>query len=269
MLYLCASMEKGLALLTGASSGIGKELAEIMAKNGHSLILVARRTEALKSIQSELSKKYGTTIHVIGKDLSMPDSPKELYEELHQKNLKPVILVNNAGFGLFGEFAETDWSKERMMIDLNVTSLVHLTKLFLQDLKPSQPGKIMNVASTAAFQPGPLMAVYYATKSFVLSFSEAISEELHHTGITVTALCPGPTESEFQKVADMEGSKLFNTRNVPDSAAVAAFGYNAMMKGKRVAIHGKMNALMATATRFTPRWLVTRIVKYLQDKKKH
>ena len=174
-------------------------------------------------------------------------------------------MVNNAGFGHFGLFAESNWEKQHQMIELNITALTQLTHLFLPQLI-QQKGKILNVASTAAFQPGPTMAVYYATKAFVLHFSEALSNELKPTGVTVTALCPGATESGFQKAAEMEESKLVKGRKLPSSADVAIYGYKAFMNGKVVAIHGWLNYLMAQSIRFTPRSLVLKVVRFIQDK---
>lgn len=177
-------------------------------------------------------------------------------------------MINNAGFGDFGMFVETDWNKELQMINLNITTLTQFTKLYLQDMVKRGSGKIMNVASTAAFQSGPTMAVYYATKAYVLSFSEAVDNEVSDKGITVTTLCPGATESGFQAVAAMEESNLVKGKKLPTSKEVAEYGYKAMMKGKTVAIHGFMNWIMANSVRFTPRALVVKITRKIQDKAK-
>jgi hypothetical protein len=175
-------------------------------------------------------------------------------------------LINNAGFGDFGFFAQSNWDKQLQMINLNITTLTHLTHLFLPAMIKNKYGRVMNVASTAAFQPGPTMSVYYATKAFVLHFSEAIANELEGSGVTVTALCPGATESGFQSAAAMEESKLVKGKKLPSSAEVAQYGFNAMMNGKKVAIHGMMNYLMANSIRFTPRALVLKVVRMMQDK---
>ena len=176
-------------------------------------------------------------------------------------------LINNAGFGDFGLFAESDWNKQEQMINLNITALTHLTQLFLPDMICRHSGRILNVASTASFQPGPTMSVYFATKAFVLSFSEAINNEVREHGITVTALCPGATHSGFQAAASMQDSKLFAGNNFPTSREVAEFGYKAMMKGKAVAIHGFRNTLLANSVRFAPRSLVVKLAREMQAKK--
>lgn len=178
------------------------------------------------------------------------------------------ILINNAGFGDYGYFHETDIEKQKQMIDLNIRTLTELTYLFGRDMIERKSGKILNVASTAAFQPGPLMSVYYATKHYVLAFSEGIAEEWSTFGVTVTALCPGPTESGFQKEAHLESSKLFHGKKLPTSHEVAQFGYEALLRGKRVAIHGLMNRIMAWSTHITPNWFLVKIVKWMQGKRK-
>jgi short-subunit dehydrogenase len=254
------------ALITGASSGIGLELATFFAKDKHNLVLVARSEGKLKELATELQQKYGITVKVIAKDLSKTNAAQEVYDELKQQNIEIDFLVNNAGFGEFGFFHEIDWKKEEMMINLNITTLTHFTKLFVQDMVKRRYGKVMNVASTAAFQPGPLMAVYYATKSYVLSFSEAIANELQDKGVTITALCPGPTESGFQAAATLEESKLVKGKKMPTSLEVAEYGYKAMMNGDIVAIHGMMNWIMAQSIRFTPRKMATTIVRMMSEK---
>ena len=254
------------ALITGASSGIGYELAIIHASKGDNLVLVARNISKLNQLKTELEKQYKVTVYVIETDLSATNASKELFDETQRKNIQIDYLVNNAGFGDFGMFYETDWNKEEQMINLNITCLTHLTKLYLQEMVKRKSGKIMNVASTAAFQSGPTMAVYYATKAYVLSFSEAIDNEVRDKGITVTALCPGATESGFQAAAAMEESALVKGKKLPTSKEVAEYGYKAMMSGKTVAIHGAMNYIMANAIRFLPRKLVVKITRQIQDK---
>lgn len=183
------------ALITGASNGIGLELAKVHASKGGDLVLVARNKAKLDELKAEFENKFKVKVYTIGKDLSADNSAQEVYNETTKQNIKIDYLINNAGFGDFGMFAETDWSKELQMINLNITTLTQFTKLYLQDMLKSKSGKIMNVASTAAFQSGPTMAVYYATKAYVLSFSEAVDNEVSNRGVTVTTLCPGATES--------------------------------------------------------------------------
>lgn len=254
------------ALITGASNGIGLELAKIHASKGDNLVLVARNISRLDEMKAELEKQYKVSIYTIGKDLSKPNAAQEVYEETTQQKIQVDYLINNAGFGDFGMFVETDWNKELQMINLNITTLTQFTKLYLQEMVKRRSGKIMNVASTAAFQSGPTMAVYYATKAYVLSFSEAIANEVSEQGVTVTTLCPGATESGFQAAAAMEESALVKGRKLPSSKEVAAYGYQAMMNGKTVAIHGLMNSIMANAVRFMPRALVVKVTRKVQDK---
>ncbi|MBL4655187.1 MAG: SDR family oxidoreductase [Bacteroidia bacterium] len=248
------------ALITGASNGIGLELAKLLAQDNIDLVLTARSEDKLARIQQELSEKYNIEVHIIKCDLSEIDSAKTLYEKVKSLELNIDILINNAGFGDFGRFTDTDWDKEQQMMQLNMTSLTQLTKLISKDMVKSNHGKIMNVASTAAFQAGPLMAVYYATKAYVLYFSEAIAHELKRNNITVTCLCPGPTESGFQAATGNEKSKLVKGKKLPTSKEVAKYGYKAMKKGKVVAIHGTLNYVMVNASRFLPRNIVTDIV---------
>jgi hypothetical protein len=254
------------ALITGASNGIGLELAKIHASKGGDLVLVARNKAKLDELKSELESQYKVTVYTIGKDLSAHNSAQEVYEETTKQNIRIDYLINNAGFGDFGMFVETEWNKELQMINLNITTLTQFTKLYIQDMVKRGSGKIMNVASTAAFQSGPTMAVYYATKAYVLSFSEAVDNEVRNKGVTVTTLCPGATESGFQEAAKMEESKLVKGRKLPSSEEVAKYGYEAMMKGKTVAIHGMMNWILANSVRFMPRALVVKITRKIQDK---
>lgn len=254
------------ALITGASSGIGLELAKIFAAQKVNLVLVARSKEKLQVLANELQSQHGVVVYVLAKDLSDYNTAKEIFDWCNDENIPVDYLINNAGFGDFGLFAESQWEKQEQMINLNITTLTYLTHLFLPAMIKKGAGKIMNVASTAAFQPGPTMAVYYATKAYVLHFSEAIANELEGTGVTVTALCPGATESGFQNAADMHESKLVKGKKLPSSKEVAAFGYKAMMRGKTVAIHGFRNYLLANSVRFAPRKLVVKIARALQDK---
>ena len=254
------------ALITGASGGIGLELARIHASKGDDLVLVARSKSKLDELKVSLEAQYKVRVYTIGKDLSATNAAQEVYDETTRLKLHIDYLINNAGFGDFGMFAETDWNKELQMINLNITTLTHFTKLYLQDMVKRKSGKIMNVASTAAFQSGPTMAVYYATKAYVLSFSEAVNNEVSDKGVTITALCPGPTESGFQAAAALEESNLVKGKKLPSAKSVAEYGYRAMMSGKTVAIHGFMNYMLANSVRFLPRALVVKVARKMQDK---
>ncbi len=194
------------------------------------------------------------------------DDVQEVYDTCTAENISIDYLINNAGVGEFGFFKEANWAKTEQMIDLNIKSLTKMCHLFLPNMIARKEGKILNIASTAAFQPGPLMEVYYATKSYVLFFSEAIYNELQGTGVCVTCLCPGPTESGFQAVAEMQDSKLVKDKKLPTSAEVAAFGYKAMMNNKMTVIPGFMNNVMATSVRFSPRKMVLALVRKLSEK---
>lgn len=254
------------ALITGASSGIGLELAKIHAANNDHLIIVARSEEKLNNLKAELEQKFKISVTTIVKDLSLPQSAQELYDTIKRNNLKVDYLINNAGFGDFGLFVNNSLEKAQKMIHLNITSLTELCHLFLQDMTLQKVGKIMNVASTAAFQPGPMMAVYFATKAYVLSFSEALANEVKPFGITVTALCPGITQSGFLNVAQMQESKIVKGRTLVSSKQVAEFGYKAMLSGKNVAIHKTLNYVLANANRFVPRNLSVKIARFVLDK---
>jgi short-subunit dehydrogenase len=257
---------KNIALITGASNGIGLELAKVHASKGGDLVLVARNKSKLDELKKDLEKQYKVSVYTIGKDLSLPNSAQEIYDETKKQNIQVDFLINNAGFGDFGLFAETDWNKELQMINLNITTLTLFTKLYLQDMVKRRNGRIMNVASTAAFQPGPTMAVYCATKAYVLSFTEAISNEVSDKGITITALCPGATETGFQAAGGMGESKLFKDRKLPTAKEVAEYGYASMIKGKTVAIHGMMNYIMSNSIRFIPRAMVLKVSRKMLDK---
>jgi short-subunit dehydrogenase len=248
------------ALITGASSGIGLELARIFAAHQTDLLLIARSGDKLQELASTLIHQHGIAVKWLAADLSKPDAALTVFNFCRESGLHIDYLINNAGFGDYGPFAGSNWEKQDSMIRLNITTLTHLTRLFLPFMIKARSGRILNVASTAAFQPGPMMAVYFATKAYVLHFSEAIANELSGTGITVTALCPGITESGFVAAAEMGQSRLAK-RKMPTSAEVARYGYKAMMRGKTVAVHGTLNYLMANAGRFVPRNLVTRMAR--------
>jgi uncharacterized protein len=251
-------------LLTGASSGIGWDLAPLFAADGHSLILVARSADRLGRLAEQLQSRYKVGAVAVPIDLAEPAAPEELYHLLEEQGMPVDVLVNNAGFGTHGPFALSDLSAELQMIQLNCTALTHLTRLFLPYMLRRKRGRILNLASIAAFQPGPYMAVYYASKAYVLSFSEAIAAELEGTGVTVTALCPGPTDTAFQKRAGVENSRLFRA-NTMTSADVARIGYRALMKGQRLVITGAKNKALAFATRLTPRRLTAAIARKLNS----
>lgn len=255
-------------LITGASSGIGLELARIFASKGYNLIIVARNLIELSRLKNELNEKYKVFVEEIEKDLSVPGAAKEVYDEVKSINFDVDILINNAGFGDFGFFQNSDWDKQERMINVNMLALTQLTWLYLPEMIKKGSGKIMNVASTAAFQPGPLMSVYYASKAYVLFFTEAIANELEGTGVTVTALCPGPTKSGFQKTANVENSKMMNGKSIPDSKAVAEYGYKALMKGKRVAIHGVVNKELAFFSRRIPKGMILKTVRKINEGRK-
>jgi short-subunit dehydrogenase len=257
---------KPLALITGASSGIGLELAKIHAQHGD-LIVTARSTTKLQKLKEELEGSFEIQVHSIPKDLSIPDSAQELYDEVSELGLHPDYLINNAGIGDFGLYHETDWYKDETMINLNILALSHLTKLFGSDMLARKSGRIMNLASTAAFQPGPMMSVYYATKHYVLAFSEGIANEWKDFGVTVTALCPGPTQSGFQETAEMQKSNLVADKRLPSAKEVAKYGYQAMLDGKTVAIHGFKNKILSKGVKLMPRKVVTSTVRKLQAPK--
>ncbi|HYF02568.1 MAG TPA: SDR family oxidoreductase [Patescibacteria group bacterium] len=252
------------ALITGASGGIGLELARVFAKNNINVALTARSENKLKELKRELENNYGIKVTIIALDLSDYNNSLHIYQYLKTEGVQIHYLVNNAGFGDYGFFHESDWTKQEEMINLNVTALTYLTHLFLKDMVARKSGKVMNVSSTAAFQPGPLMSVYYATKAFVQHFSEAIANELKDSGVTVTALCPGPTESNFQQAAEMGDSPLFK-RKLPTSAEVAEYGFKAMMAGKTVAIHGVGNKILRQSGRFAPRKVLAAVVRKIQE----
>ncbi len=254
------------ALITGASLGIGLEFAKTFAAAKNNLVLVARSEAKLKILADELQTTFGISVKIIARDLSKMDEVQKVYDTCKAENIAIDYLVNNAGIGVFDFFVDSDWDKTQQMINLNITSLTKMCRLFIPDMVARKSGKILNVASTAAFQPGPTMAVYYASKSYVLSFSEALYNELQGTGVSVTCLCPGATQSSFFEAAAMHESNLVKGKKLPTSKDVAAFGYNAMMKNKMTVIHGWMNAIMATSIRFTPRKLVLKIVRKIQEK---
>src|SRR3989338_4501146 len=254
------------ALITGASGGIGYELAKLFAREGCHTVLVARNEQKLSEVAQELRQFSGASVSVMPKDLTLPQAPDELFAQLRREGLTVDVLVNNAGFGTHGPFAEADLSVQREMMQLNIVELTHLTRLLLPGMIAQRAGKILNVASTAAFQPGPLMAVYYASKAYVLSFSEALANELRGTGVTVTALCPGPTRTNFQQRAGIGDTPLMRAR-VAGAASVARAGYRGLMAGTAVVIPGARNRLLVFAVKHLPRPLVIQAVRKIQEKR--
>jgi short-subunit dehydrogenase len=244
------------ALITGASEGIGYELAKIFAKNGHDLILVARNETRLQQITQELSGN-NTKVKYYAKDLSIPENAKFIYEDLKSQNIKVEYVVNNAGFGINGEYTDIEWQREQEMFNLNMITLAYFTKVFAKDMKESGFGRILNVGSTGSFQPGPFMAGYCATKSFVLHLSEAINYELRKTNVRVTTLCPGVTDSKFHSVANTGKTLMSKLLSHASTENVAKYGYKIMLKGKSYGIHGFMNKLMIFSIRFAGRKIVT------------
>ena len=256
--------KKEVALVTGAASGIGYRLAVLLAEGGYDLMLVDIDEEKLTKAKSRIQNKFTIQVRTLVIDLSKPKAAIDIINALGDENLE--VLVNNAGFGLFGRFSNTNWRRESEMLHLHIMTTTHLTKLVLKGMVSRGHGKILNVSSLAAFQPGPLMSIYYASKAYILSFSEAIARELKGTGVTVTALCPGITKTGFQKVVSQNTVENTITFNMASAKAVAKYGYNAMMKGKTIAIPGKLNKLLANLPRFIPRNKVTSIIKKIQEK---
>lgn len=258
--------DRKTALITGASFGIGLELARIFAREGHNLVLVARSADKLRQVASELEKAHGARSLILASDLSDPGAAAYVLDQTTRANIVVDILVNNAGFGQYGLFSDSDLEECLRQIQLNVTTLTHLTRLYLPEMIERKTGRILNVASTAAFQAGPLMAVYFATKAYVLHFSEALANELSGTGVTVTCLCPGATATEFHKRAKATEMKLLAMGSM-DAHTVAEDGYRALMAGKPVVISGFKNWLVAQSVRFSPRRLVTAIARKTQESK--
>lgn len=248
---------KKIALVTGATSGIGKELAKCFVINGYNLVIVARNEKDLRATADEFRKQYGAEIATVQADLSMPDAAEKIYKALNGKALD--VLVNNAGFAEYGPFAESDIKKILASMRLNMETMTHLTRLVLPDMIDRRAGKILNVASTAAFQPGPLMAVYYATKAYVLSFSEAVRYELRGTGVSITTLCPGPTSTNFQKISQFGKTNIVKM-GLMRADEVAQQGYLGLIDCVPVVVPGIKNKIGAFLTRFAPRTLLLKIV---------
>jgi short-subunit dehydrogenase len=256
---------KKAALITGASSGIGKELAVIHAEHGGDLLLVARRGTRLDEIKKDLETNHSVEVRIIPKDLSLPEAAEEVYSEVVNAGIEVEYLINNAGFGGRGTFHERKWEQDRSMIQLNIVTLTALSRFFLPDFVRRNRGRILNVSSTAGLAPGPLQAVYYATKAYVTSFSRALAEELHDTRVTVTALLPGATETEFARAAGMDQTSLF--KRTASARSVAQDGYDAMLAGKLDVISGVTSGqrLTLAAIPFTPKKLLLRRIRMMQE----
>ncbi len=254
-----------MALVTGASSGIGRELARIHAERGGDLVLVARSEGKLNELKSELEGKHSIRVMIVPKDLTLEQAPREVYNEVKEAGFPIDYLINNAGFGGRGKFYERKWEDDRSMIQLNVTALTALCRLYLPDFVKSNSGRILNVSSTASLVPGPLQAVYFATKAYVTSFSNALAEELRDTNVTVTALLPGATESEFGRVAGMDKTSSF--QKAAPARTVALDGYNGMLAGKLDVISGVTTSqrMMLAAIPLTPKKMILSQIRKMQE----
>ncbi|MDR2040667.1 MAG: SDR family oxidoreductase [Bacteroidales bacterium] len=259
-------MESQYALITGASGGIGLEFANIAASQGMNLILIARSAEKLMRLREELEKTHSIKVLAVGCDLSQPDASEKIVALLKQRNIVPDVLINNAGFGLYGPFEYTDHETEADMMQVNMVTLTELTKIIYKKMRERNQGRILNVSSIAGFIPGPLMAVYYATKAYVLSFSEALANEAKNSNINITVLCPGPTSTNFETTAMAQNSNLFKRfGKLPTGKQVAEYGWHCMMKGKVVAVYGWKNRCMLFFIRFLPRKSITAFVRKIQS----
>ncbi len=257
------SENKKTALITGASSGLGLEFAKFFAQDGHSLVLVARRVDRLESIAADLRIRFGIQVETLGADLEQAGISQKVFEFCKSKNLQIEFLVNNAGFGYVNEFLQEDIALDRGMMMLNVVTLVEMSKVFAEPMVKRKSGRILNIGSTAGFQPGPFMATYYASKAFVNSFSEALSHELRKSGVTVTLSCPGPTRTEFGARSGADKKPLFKM-GASSAEDVAREAYQAMMKGERRVIHGMQNRIAAISAGMTPNFILLKIVEKLQ-----
>lgn len=258
---------KSYALITGATSGIGLELAEIHASKKGNLILVGRNSAKLSELKRELTDKYKIDVVAFSVDLSKADRVTKLIHRIKDQRLKVKYVINNAGFGLYGHFKDENIDRNLEMVDLNIRALTQLSHAFLSDMLQDNKGYIMNVGSVASFLPGPLMSVYYASKNFVLAFSQALGNELKGTGISVTCLCPGPTQTNFTKTARGENAKMLNS-NLMSGKDVAQIGYEAMLKRKTISIPGFKNKLIVCLAKFLPRKTTLKMVRKVTGKLK-
>lgn len=257
-------MAKETALITGASSGIGMGLAKLFAADGSDLVLVARREDRLNKLAQELKSEHGIEVHVLPKDLSKKSAPKEIFTHLNKEKIQIDVLVNNAGFGSKGTIAELDTDLQMDMVQVNASALTHLTSLFLPGIVERGHGGILNVGSLAGFQPGPNLAVYFATKAYVLSFTEALAEEISNPNIKISCLAPGPVKTEFGEKSDLEDSLLFKI-SLMEMAPVVKAGYQGFRRGKTIVIPGLKQQIVPFLNRFTPRLLVRKIAKKLNS----
>jgi short-subunit dehydrogenase len=253
------------ALITGASTGIGREFAYLCAHAGYDVVLTARSQPRLEELAADVRQRTGRKAFPLSADLADPDAPRQLYKQVTDLEVMVEVLINNAGFGLLGRFWELDEAEQMQMVHLNMGALTHLTRLFLPDFVARRRGYILNVASTAAFQPGPLMSVYYASKAYVVSFSEALHNEARDYGVKVTCLCPGPTATEFDKRSGASATKLFKQGNTMSALSVAQIGWDALQADRPLVVAGAMNALMAFLTRFAPRQFTASMARRMQD----
>lgn len=257
-------MAKETVLITGASSGLGMELAKLFAADGSDLVLVARREDRLKELAEQLKSEHGVEVYVLPKDLSKKSAPEEIFSHLNKENIQIDVVVNNAGFGNKGHIAELDTDLQLDMIQVNLVALTHLTRLFIPGIIERGYGGILNVGSLAGFQPGPNLAVYFATKAYVLSFTEALAEEISNPNIKITCLAPGPVKTEFGEKSDLEDSLLFKV-SLMEMEPVVRAGYEGFRKGQTIVIPGLKQQIVPFLNRFTPRLLVRKIAKKLNS----
>lgn len=253
------------ALITGATRGIGYDLAKIFAMESHNLVLVSRNEQKLRDIQYDFSVRYKIDVHIIAKDLSKDHAATQIFKEVMDKKISVDVLINNAGVGDFSLFSDEDLGRITRMLHLNIVSLTELTRLFIPQMVERKEGRIMNVSSLAAFLPGPYMAVYYASKAYVKSFSEAIANELKDTGVTVTALCPGLTKTGFQENVGGEKTRMARMNLLASSESVAKYAYKAMYEGKEVAVPGIINNSIAMTSRIIPAKIKSSVIRMIQE----
>lgn len=254
------------ALITGASSGLGKEFAYILAGKGHNLVLVARRKNLLNDLATEIKTKFNIEVLVLADDLSNPNSPKEIFEKIITLGIHIKYLINNAGFGIGSSFLQSDLESNSNMVEVNIQALIKLTHLFGKAMIEKKSGKVLLIGSVASFMPGPYMATYFASKNFVLAFGQALQEEWKNTGVTITTLCPGPTDTQFFNAAGMANSKISKLMALPSAQKVANYGYNAMIKGKTTAIYGLANQLQVFLSKITPTFILVKAVAWITKK---